>query len=608
MKNIMSMADVKNHVSRSGFDLSYRNLLTANVGELVPFDVREVIPGDKFKLSPKVVTRTAPLNSAAYTRLKQYVDYYFVPMHQMWRFSENFFTQLPNSQHSMGANSNVAGVSDKLPYTLDFTLVKGLQYLKTIQDDAGINLDNYDDGGNIRYKQALRLLNLLGYGDYTAYLEDGASSTIGVGTHINPFPLLAYHKIYSDYYRFDQWETANPNLFNVDYALPDNPVLDWTHIAYTNKSVLDMEYANWPLDMFTGLLPKPQYGETATVYVPGNLSSDSFFGTLGIDFPSFSPQTGPSVYVHNDTLAVDSEESSLSTTNSASFFDIDQTGVSSSFDVLSLRKAQALQKWREVTNAHKFSLDKQYKAHWNVNLPSGRSDRCMYLGGFNNVLNISPIVNNNLETSSAANYSGFCSGQCNGQDIEFDAHEHGILIGIYHCVPMTDYVATGFSPLNTKTEFTDFAVSEFDTIGMQEIPRNWYSKYCERTLEDPADSAYFDDPNKQVQTIGWAPRYIDYKTCIDKISTGFMYAFKTYTSRMDFTLASTFVRGSTAWKDKGLLNYKMFKVTHYACSDIFQVTATPPGVVSPYYADQLLLQFENDCYAVRSLDANGLPY
>ena len=85
MKNIMSMADVKNHVSRSGFDLSYRNLLTANVGELVPFDVREVIPGDKFKLSPKVVTRTAPLNSAAYTRLKQYVDYYFVPMHQMRR-------------------------------------------------------------------------------------------------------------------------------------------------------------------------------------------------------------------------------------------------------------------------------------------------------------------------------------------------------------------------------------------------------------------------------------------------------------------------------------------------------------------------------------------
>ena len=34
---------------------------------------------------------------------------------------------------------------------------------------------------------------------------------------VNIFPLLAYQKIYQDFFRWSQWEKADPTSYNVDY-------------------------------------------------------------------------------------------------------------------------------------------------------------------------------------------------------------------------------------------------------------------------------------------------------------------------------------------------------------------------------------------------------
>ena len=43
--------------------------------------------------------------------------------------------------------------------------------------------------------------------------------------YVNIFPLLAYQKIYQDFFRWSQWENANPSSYNVDYFSGVSPSL-----------------------------------------------------------------------------------------------------------------------------------------------------------------------------------------------------------------------------------------------------------------------------------------------------------------------------------------------------------------------------------------------
>ena len=74
----MDSLKLKNHVHRNGFDLSFKNCFTAKAGELLPIMCKEVIPGDKFDIDLSSLSRSMPVDSAAYTRLREYFDFYFV--------------------------------------------------------------------------------------------------------------------------------------------------------------------------------------------------------------------------------------------------------------------------------------------------------------------------------------------------------------------------------------------------------------------------------------------------------------------------------------------------------------------------------------------------
>ena len=101
MANVMSLKKLKNNTSRNGFDLSKRNIFSAKVGELLPVYCKEIIPGDKFKINVKSFTRTMPVNTAAYTRIKEYYDWFFVPTNLLWNKFNTWVTQMTdNTQHA----------------------------------------------------------------------------------------------------------------------------------------------------------------------------------------------------------------------------------------------------------------------------------------------------------------------------------------------------------------------------------------------------------------------------------------------------------------------------------------------------------------------------
>ena len=86
--DIVGLHRIKNKPSRNAFDLSHRHMFTAQIGELLPIFNTWVNPGDTLKLGYNGLSRTAPLQTAAFTRLKENVQYYFVPFQALWKYFE----------------------------------------------------------------------------------------------------------------------------------------------------------------------------------------------------------------------------------------------------------------------------------------------------------------------------------------------------------------------------------------------------------------------------------------------------------------------------------------------------------------------------------------
>lgn len=75
MANIMSLKSLRNKTSRNGFDLSTKRNFTSKAGELLPVLCMEILPDDNFKIDLKSFTRTQPINTAAFARMREYYDF-----------------------------------------------------------------------------------------------------------------------------------------------------------------------------------------------------------------------------------------------------------------------------------------------------------------------------------------------------------------------------------------------------------------------------------------------------------------------------------------------------------------------------------------------------
>ena len=104
---VLGMHRLKNKVNRNAFDLSHRHMFTAQVGELLPVFTQWVNPNETFKIGYNGKTRTAALNTDAFTRIRENIQYYFVPFQSLWRF----FEQQVNNMTAGDAGQNISKVA-----------------------------------------------------------------------------------------------------------------------------------------------------------------------------------------------------------------------------------------------------------------------------------------------------------------------------------------------------------------------------------------------------------------------------------------------------------------------------------------------------------------
>lgn len=597
----MSMKQIKNRPNRSAFDLSLRKCFTAKVGEILPVFMKECIPGDKFKLGLNSFTRTMPVNSAAYTRIKEYYDYFFVPYRLLWRYFDQFVTdtQASNPQFALSLTQSSSSVATRSPYFIASNVASYLNgsYSSALKNEFGFN----------RALLSYKLLKYLGYGLFSASSSNqfnaGSSSVM-----LNAFPLLAYQKICQDYFRNTQWEKANPTTYNVDFLNSVSTKIDITPLLSTsaknNRNLFDLNYCTWNKDLFTGLLPAPQYGDSAVIS-----SSD-----LGKINGEFIPDRNMAVSLESGQLGNVSEGNGILNFGPSSITLVDEpiTGSYnfsnaeiSSFNVLALRQAEALQKWREISLSGKQDYKDQIEKHFGVSVPAVRSNLCTWIGGQVGVLDIGEVVNTNLQginenKNVSADIAGRGVGSMSGRD-EFTCSEHGIVMCLYHAVPLMDYEDTVTDLYMFKGSRYDYAIPEFDSVGMQSVPALALNPEFQTNLPIPDNSTGQANLTTDFyKSLGYAPRYIDYKTSVDVVTGAFTRSLAYWAAPMSTDYFRSLFSAISNGKK---LTPAFFKCNPSILDTIFAVNAD-----ATMDTDNLLVSCYNDIKAVRNLDYNGLPY
>ena len=107
---------------------------------------------------------------------------------------------------------------------------------------------------------------------YSLDLSTFEATHINNSPNLSLFPLLAYHKICNDHYRNEKWQPFEPWTCNIDYLRPQDNMNAHTFISNAPlqtlvTSILDLENSNLPIDYFTSVLPRAQYGEESAVSV-----------------------------------------------------------------------------------------------------------------------------------------------------------------------------------------------------------------------------------------------------------------------------------------------------------------------------------------------------
>lgn len=575
--NPLDRARISTH--RSSFDLSSKKLFTAKVGEILPCYWQIAIPGNKYRISSDWFTRTVPVNTAAYTRIKEYYDFYAVPLRLISRALPQAFTQMTDYMTSAASGDKNTTALGSVPYTTMSQFNSLLLLLNTAdqpnaRDDAGLPL----------VYGTCKLLDLLGYGSMidksnTAKaaitnkylgldsLGDGDNPLVySVSQTVNMLPILAYQKIYFDFFSNSQWEKHLAYAYNVDY---------WQGTSYVTLygDMLKMRYANYPKDYFMGMLPSSQYGSVAVL--PGVLS------------PSDNPSR-----VYACTSGAGSVGSILNATSSSAVTTNDTAAsvryatLNSDLSALSLRATEYLQRWKEVVQFSSKDYSDQMSAQFGIKAPEYMGNHAHYIGGWSSVININEVVNTNLDTdSSQASIAGKGVSSNSGHVLNYDCGaEHQVIMCVYHAVPMLDWELTGQAPQLTVTAVSDFPQPAFDQLGMQAVPA--------LNLQN--------NPGRDVSgSLGYNLRYWQWKSGIDTVHAGFRggAAYQSWASPLD---------GWQVLTSAGAWSYQSMKVRPQQLNSIFvpQIDAANCSVAF----DQLLCNVNFQVYAVQNLDRNGLPY
>lgn len=637
-------------------------MFTAQIGELLPVFTQWVNPNETFKLGYNGFTRTQPLQTAAFTRLRENIQYYFVPFQSLWKYFEQQVNNMTSGQSGENISkiassfSTDSKITTSLPYLNYSKFTSYMFELMYVERKALFSyyashrnatyVDYSEDleskglmpNGILRSASMAKLLRALGYintdmdsydiiASFMSFIKenpngsesDFMSSSYGFGEsadsgytnqpNLSIFPLLAYHKIVQDHYLYRQWQPYRSYLCNIDYLQPSDSMDFSTQVGSTPwlSDFFILHQSNLPLDYFNGVLPKAQYGDESVASV--DISSSSADVTLkgSSTQPLYTSNT--SVVIPGATGSLEADQgmvragSTAVSVHSPHTHNISASGTVSIAGASSSLKISAL---RSAIALQKYkeiqeSNDSDFASQVLAHFgvkPKHDDYKSYFIGGGDSVIDINPQVNQNLVGDNSADIKAIGAGQLSC-NCKFTSDTYGIIIGIYRCVPQLDLARVGIDRNLFKTDASDFPLPELDSIGMQTQYR------CE--VVAPRCCYKLSAPNLAATssldlstTYGYLPRYSELKTSFDRYEGAFLSSLSSWVTGYDSAALLKWMRPATS--------------TFFGVDNLL---VCRPSITNNIFVDQsaacvdndkLLIGSVNTCVAIRPFSVYGLPY
>ena len=433
-------------ISRSRFDRTSTVKTSFNVGDLVPFYIDEVLPGDTFDVSTAKVVRMQPMVAPPMDDLFLDTYYFFVPNRLVW-------DHWPNLMGENDTTSWYPSVEYSVPQLV--SPQQGGWQIGTLADYFGV--------------------------------------PTGVpGLHVNALPFRAYAKIVNDWFR--------------DENLVDPAVLttgDATVQGSNGNGLSDYEKGGKPFvaaklhDYFSSCLPEPQKGNPVTVPV-ANVSvpidipvttSNTMLDGIGLNTPAMVLMNGPMLsggqkgYISatgtdfslEQDVAEDAVRSISATMEPFMPANLRAIGnaVGSGFatSINELRMAFQMQKLLERDARGGTRYIEMIKSHFGVTSPDARLQRSEYLGGNRIRINVNQIVQQSATVSGSTpqgNPVGLSVTHDNADSFTRSFTEHGFVIGVMVARYPHTYQQGLERFWSRKTRF-DYYFPVFANIGEQAV-------------------------------------------------------------------------------------------------------------------------------------------
>lgn len=442
LDNRFAVAPSSVNKQRSTFDIPYRHLTTGNFGNLIPFYVEEILPGDTFEVNTRMFSRmSTPLYP---TMDNAFVDFYyfFVPNRLVWSHWAEF----------LGENKMSAWVSD-IDYIIPHARIIPLP--GSVLDHMGIPTYTED---------------VLSRPDY-----EGVDLAQIPTLDINVLPLRAYHLIWNEWFRNEN--TTDPILVNTGDDVTVEELAGFQTLCKVSK----------PFDYFTAALPSPQKGDSVDLpIVSGDLrvySGDSHtVSSVDMDekwkamrFVSTDVRVVPS-----NPLVLDDGVLSTADTDRTNFGPITANLVPGNLwadsadlnnvTINQLRQAFAMQRLLELQARSGTRYTEIIRASFGVISPDARLQRPEYLGGSRVQIQMQQVTQQSQTTdeSPLGRLGAYSKTVAANRDFNKSFTEHGFIIGVM-CARTVHTYQQGLRKMWSRRGRYDVYWPTFANIGEQPI-------------------------------------------------------------------------------------------------------------------------------------------